>query len=103
LILREQLRAGFKIVIVGVFAQGFDEAWLGKIIDEPCVDKLLALRKKYGINTAGEGGEFETLVIDGPLFAKKLVIDEATKEWKRDSGILKVKRAHLEQLQKKSR
>ena len=96
LILREQLRAGFKIVIVGVFAQGFDEAWLGKIIDESCVGKLLALRKKYGINTAGEGGEFETLVIDGPFFAKKLVIDEVIKEWKRDSGILKVKRAHLE-------
>jgi diphthine-ammonia ligase len=96
LILREQLRAGFKIVIVGVLAQGFDEAWLGKIIDESCVGKLLALQKKYGINTAGEGGEFETLVIDGPLFAKKLVIDEVTKEWKRDSGILKVKRAHLE-------
>ena len=29
LILREQVNAGFKIIIVGVFAYGFDETWLG--------------------------------------------------------------------------
>ena len=96
LILREQINAGFKIIIVGVFAYGFDETWLGKTIDGETIDAIIQLRKKYAINTAGEGGEFETLTIDGPIFKRKLVLDETSKEWKRDSGILKVNKAHLE-------
>jgi diphthamide synthase (EF-2-diphthine--ammonia ligase) len=35
-------------------------------------------------------------VLDGPIFKKKLVIDKIIKEWKRDSGGLIVKKAHLE-------
>jgi ABC transporter with metal-binding/Fe-S-binding domain ATP-binding protein len=96
LILREQINAGFKIIIVGVFAYGFDETWLGKTIDGKTIDAITQLRKKYAINTAGEGGEFETLTIDGPIFKRKLVLDETSKEWKRDSGILRVNKAHLE-------
>jgi len=95
LILREQVNAGFEIVIVGVFAQGFTESWLGRIIDLSCIDELVKLRDKHGINVAGEGGEFETLVLDGPLFKKKLVLDETIREWERDSGTLLVKKAHL--------
>ena len=96
LILREQVNAGFKIIIVGVFAHGFDETWLGKTLDEKSIEELSKLRKKYSINVAGEGGEFETLVLDGPIFKKKLVLDKVSKEWKRDSGVLQVKKAHLE-------
>ena len=96
LILRNEVDAGFKIMIVGVFARGFNESWLGTTIDESCIDELVKLQKKYGINIAGEGGEFETLVLDCPLFKKKLILDEVSKEWKRDSGVLQVKKAHLE-------
>jgi ABC transporter with metal-binding/Fe-S-binding domain ATP-binding protein len=96
LLLRDQVKAGFHIVIVGVFASGFDEAWLGKTIDEHTIDALVSLHEKYKINIAGEGGEFETLVLDGPLFSQKLVIDESVKEWNRDNGIFQVKSAHLE-------
>jgi len=94
LILREQVNAGFKTMVVGVFAKGFDETWLGKTIDEKCIDELVKIRDKHKINIAGEGGEFETLVLDCPLFRKRLVIDETTKEWKRDNGVMLVK-AHL--------
>jgi len=96
LILKDQISAGFKIIIVGVFAHGFDETWLGKIIDMKTIDELTQLRKKYAINTAGEGGEFETLTLNGPIFKKRLILDETSKEWKRDSGVLKVNKAHLE-------
>jgi predicted ATP pyrophosphatase (TIGR00289 family) len=96
LLLREQVNAGFHSIIVGVFAQGFDETWLGRPIDEETINVLVNLRNKYGINMAGEGGEFETLVLNGPLFQKRLVLDEVSREWRRDSGILQVKNAHLE-------
>jgi ABC transporter with metal-binding/Fe-S-binding domain ATP-binding protein len=96
LLLRDQVKAGFHIIIVGVFASGFDETWLGKTIDEQTINALVSLHEKYRINIAGEGGEFETLVLDGPLFHKKLVIDESVKEWNRDNGIFQVRSAHLE-------
>jgi ABC transporter with metal-binding/Fe-S-binding domain ATP-binding protein len=95
-LLREMVAAGFKIRIVGVFANGFDESWLGRIIDENYIDKLCEVSKKYGISVIGEGGEYETLVVDGPIFHKKLIIDESEKKWRRDSGILTIKKAHLE-------
>ncbi len=96
LLLRDQVKAGFHIIIVGVFAEGFDEAWLGRTIDEKTIDELVYLHKKQGINIAGEGGEYETLVLSGPVFSKRLIIDESEKEWNRDSGVFQVKAAHLE-------
>lgn len=96
LVLRNQVDAGFKIIITGVFAHGLDETWLGRTIDEKCISELVKLQNKFGFNIAGEGGEFETLVVDGPIFKKRLVLDEVLKEWKRDNGILKVKKSHLE-------
>jgi len=97
LILREQINAGFEIIIVGVFAYGFDETWLGKTINEKSINDIKQLKKKYSINTAGEGGEFETLTLNGPIFRKKLILDKISKEWKRDNGILKVIKSHLEE------
>jgi len=96
LILKNQISAGFKIIIVGVFAHGLDKTWLGKTINKEIINELRKLGKKYSLNEAGEGGEFETLVLDGPIFQKKIVLDEISKEWKRDSGVLEVKKAHLE-------
>ena len=34
------------------------------------------MNKKIGLNVAGEGGEFESLVLDMPLFKKRIVLDE---------------------------
>ena len=98
LVLRDQVNAGFHIIIVGVFAEGFDETWLGRTIDHDTIDDLVNLQKKRGINIAGEGGEYETLVLSGSLFSQRLVIDESEKHWNRDSGIFQVKTAHLEDI-----
>lgn len=96
LIIKELIKANFEVIIVGVFAQGFDRKWLGKKIDNKLLNELLKLSKKYKINISGEGGEFETLVINGKNLKKKMIIDKTEKEWHRDSGILKIKKAHLE-------
>jgi len=96
LILRNQINAGFKIIVVGVYAHGFDETWLGKPLNKAALAELIKLKEKYSINIAGEGGEYETLVLDCPIYKKKLILDKILKEWKRDSGILIVKKIHLE-------
>jgi diphthine-ammonia ligase len=92
-LLKEMLKDGFEIIITAVAADGFDESWLGRKIDEKCIKDLQKLEKKHGISIVGEGGEFETLVTDCPLFAKKLEITKAEKVWKDNSGVYEIKDA----------
>ena len=47
------------------------------------------------MHLAFEGGEAETLVIDGPLFKKKLEILDSEKVWNFDNGHLIIKDAQL--------
>jgi len=95
-LLREMINRGYKIVFSSVSAMGLDKSYLGKEIDENIVDYLTKLDEKYGFNVSGEGGEFETLVLDGPIFKKKLLIDdyEVVKKGP-DSYVMLVKKAHL--------
>ncbi len=67
-LLQEILENGFRTIIVSVSALGLDKKWLGKEIDEERIKRLKKLHEKYGINISGEGGEYETLVLDGPDF-----------------------------------
>jgi len=71
-LLHELLKEEFKIEIVKVAAEGLDEKWVGKRIDKKAISELKKLYDKYKINVAGEGGEFETYVLDCPLFEKEV-------------------------------
>jgi diphthamide synthase (EF-2-diphthine--ammonia ligase) len=44
----------------------------------------------------GEGGEYETLVLDGTFFKKRIKVVEAEKVWKGQSGYLLISKAELE-------
>ena len=72
--LGELIGENFKIVLVGVFAYPLDDSWLLREIDSKFVKDILKLERRYKINVAGEGGEFESFVLDCPLFEKKLRI-----------------------------
>lgn len=71
-----QIIKEFEIVFSSVAAYGLDKSWLGRRIIQADVDRLVELDKKFGINIAGEGGEFESLVLDCPLFKKRIKIDD---------------------------
>jgi len=90
--LKDTIDLGFDVRIIGVYAEGFDESWLGRKIDEKTVKDLIELNKKYGISPVGEGGEMETLVVDGPIFKRKIKIIDSEKIWdnKTQSGYLKI-------------
>jgi diphthine-ammonia ligase len=95
--LQHLIGAGFKVIIAGVYSAPFDETWPGRMLDREALDKLKAYAGKYGITLTGEGGEYETLVIDAPFFRKQIVIDEATTEYCNNRGIFRIKKAHLEE------
>ena len=80
----------FKITIVGVSALGLGKEWLGITLDRDNVKTLESLSRKYGFNLNFEGGEAETLVVDCPIYKKKLEIKEGIVKWFGDNGIFEI-------------
>ncbi len=73
-LLEDLIKDKFKIIITGVFAYPLNKSWLGRTIDKKFIDEIRVLAEKYKINPAGEGGEFESFVINCPLFKKELKV-----------------------------
>ena len=86
MLVRDMVSAGFEIMVVSVSAYGLGEEWLGRTLDDRAIDELVELREKYGINVGGEGGEYETTVLDGPGFSYGFEAKITEKHWHRDSG-----------------
>jgi len=94
-LIQEAIDAGFKIIFTSVSADGLDKSWLGKTLDSATFEELKQLCKKYRINIGGEGGEYCTTVIDGPIFQKKIKILEAETQFSGMSGKYIIKKAEL--------
>lgn len=95
LILYDLLNAGFNVILTAVAAYGLDESWLGRTLDECVINELRRLQNSYGVSIVGEGGEFETLVLDCPLFKKRLEIRDAITTWDGSRGSYLIKKAVL--------
>ena len=91
---REMIAAGFESRIVAVAAAGLDEHWLGRTLDEQALVELEALHERYGVHVLGEGGEFETIVTDGPHMEQPIRF-EATTVWDGMRGHLQITDAWL--------
>ncbi|MBU1939710.1 TIGR00289 family protein, partial [Candidatus Micrarchaeota archaeon] len=84
------------VIIVAIAAQGLDEKWLGREINADAVAELKQLHEKHGISIVGEGGEFETLVLNCPLFKKRIEIIRSEKKIENENtGVLIIEDAHL--------
>ena len=71
--LKELIKNNFKIIIVGIAADGLTKDFLGSEINEDFIKKI----EKLNIHGGGEGGEYESLVLDCPMFSKKLKINKS--------------------------
>ncbi|QQR92437.1 MAG: diphthine--ammonia ligase [Candidatus Iainarchaeum archaeon] len=91
----ELLLQGFEIMLVSVAAHGLDKKWLGKTITSENVDALIALERSHGISPIGEGGEYESYVVDAPLYWKKIRVQQFKDEWKGLQGTRHIMRAQL--------
>jgi len=96
ILLRELTANGFEVIISSIASDGLDEKWLGRKLDEQMINELVELNKKNGINVAFEGGEAESLVLNCPMFRKKLIVESASKIMDGDyCGIFKINKVNL--------
>lgn len=91
--LHELIKNKFKVIITGIFAYPFNKNWLGREINNKFIEDIAKLHDKYKVSMVGEGGEFETFVLDCPLFKKPLKVNsfqdfkEGENSWRRELGI----------------
>jgi diphthine-ammonia ligase len=90
----DMLTAGFEITVIRVAAGGLDESWLGRTLDADAMADLAELRASHGVHPLGEGGEFETLVQDGPHMDRRIEFDSET-EFDGTRGTLRIEDAWL--------
>jgi len=86
----DYLKTGFKATVVRTNLEKLGMDWLGRVLDRKFYDDILRLE---GVDPCGEGGEYHTVVTDGPTFKKKIEILE-TRKHKLDGGFgcLEIKR-----------
>ncbi len=75
--LKTLVKQDFEVIITSVSAAGLDKSFLGKKITYDLIKKLIKVKEKHYINLAGEGGEYETTVLNAPIFDKKIKIQES--------------------------
>jgi ABC transporter with metal-binding/Fe-S-binding domain ATP-binding protein len=88
------LDADFEILVLQVAAGGLDCSWLGRRLDADALADLESLNERYGVHLLGEGGEFETFVVDGPHMSRPIEL-EYERVWEGDRGHLRVTGARL--------
>jgi diphthine-ammonia ligase len=95
-VVREEISAGLEIRLVHLAADPLPADWIGTRLDGPRLDDLE--RRSDGgrrLNVAGEGGEYETLVVDAPFFSHRIEIDRARTTVTGSTARLDVSSAHL--------
>lgn len=75
-VVEEEVAAGLDIRFVHLAAEGLPVGWLGRRLDREILASLAeGVGSPRAFHPAGEGGEYETLVMDAPFFGQRLVFD----------------------------
>ena len=95
-VVREEIAAGLDIRLVHLAAESLTPELLGRRLDLTLVEELeRRSRDIRPVNVAGEGGEFETLVVDAPFFSERIELDAFERTTSRETAQLKVAKARL--------
>lgn len=87
--LKGMVEAGFQIMLTSVSCEGLDHTWLGHVLTESSLLELHALSKQHRFNVDGEGGEYETFVLGGPIWSRALRV-EGSEEHTASRGIFAI-------------
>ena len=95
ILVNDLISSGFRIILSGVGAAGLNESWLGQELTDQRWALLEKVSRKHGIHLTGEGGEYETFVIDAPNFERRVSVDKTVNRWDGQSGYLVIEQASL--------
>lgn len=94
--LNNLIKDKFEIIIISIASYPFTKEYIGKIINKNFQKKIEIINNKYKISTIGEGGEFESFILDSPMFKKKIeIIEKEIQMDSENSGELKIKKIKL--------
>jgi ABC transporter with metal-binding/Fe-S-binding domain ATP-binding protein len=91
--LDEAVSSGFRFIITSVSAAPLGESWLGREVSRAALGELKDVARRYRMNPAGEGGEYETFVLDAPFFRKRIEILRASPVYRGDHGVFRIEEA----------
>jgi diphthine-ammonia ligase len=95
-VVREEIAAGLDIRLVHLAAETFEPDLLGRRLDHALLEELEGRSARVRrTNVAGEGGEYETLVVDAPFFRSRIELDRVEPVVGSSSSRLVVRSAHL--------
>jgi diphthine-ammonia ligase len=86
-IFEEFIEAGFKATVVRTKLDVLGEEWLGRDLD---VSFLRDILKLPNVDPCGEGGEYHTVVTDGPVFRDQIKLLETQKTIRDGYGHLEI-------------
>ena len=97
-LLMQDLLKHFTVTFSTIASMGFTKSDLGRVLDEEMYNRIVELNTNFGLSIVGEGGEYETLVLDAPFYRKKIIIEVAVPEWDEAKlfGYLKIEKLRLE-------
>ncbi|MDD4869765.1 MAG: diphthine--ammonia ligase [Kiritimatiellae bacterium] len=72
-LVEEFIDAGFEALIISCHEEKFGKDFVGRIMSREMIREL----ERRSICTCGENGEFHTLVVNGPIFKRRIEILEA--------------------------
>lgn len=98
---QDLLQRRFHTIVTRVSAQGLGREWIGREMNQEFFYDLKKLHERYGINLAGEGGEYESFVLDAPLFKKRLEIAEKRVDAKKNVMLIQKIKLVLKKKEKK--
>ncbi len=75
-IFKDFISAGFKATVVRTKLSVLGEDWLGRELNEQF---LADIQKLKGVDPCGEGGEYHTVVTDGPVFKNQIEVVKTKK------------------------
>ncbi|KAG6903505.1 hypothetical protein C0995_005528 [Termitomyces sp. Mi166 len=100
---KEMINAEMEAILIKVAGIGLTTKHLGKTLSEmhPTLLKLVGQNKQYGAHICGEGGEYESLTLDCPLFKHRIILSEVETVIHSDNSFatvafLRIKKARLE-------
>jgi len=90
----------FEVLIAVVNPKFIGEEWLGRKIDKEFIEFMRNLNREEGIPLLGD--EYHSLVVDCPIFKKRIKVLKSKKVFKDGYSVLEISKAELAEKNEKS-